>query len=355
MTTTVAWVEHEGGHHEEEADAPPLRQRWPTPADDQPELPLSRSTLDRDAEHRQDEAWLAAAWSNPRTRVLVVSQGWAFVEDTDGADEPHSAGEADGTVPHPRRERGARLVLLPSFEAPDGDRYFLGTDADGVSYFAVAVDDLPGRLDEAARPAGLREVGSLLDERDAGLLVHAVALENWHRAHGFCARCGNPTKQAAAGHVRRCAACGTEHYPRTDPAVIMVVTDAQDRCLLATQSHWGNRYSALAGFVEPGEPLEHAVAREVEEETGVRVAEVRYVDSQPWPFPCSLMLGFVARADRTAITVDGEEISHARWFSREELKSLSESGDVRLPSRLSIARQLLEIWYGGPIHTSTDW
>jgi NAD+ diphosphatase len=302
-------------------------------------LPLARAGVDRAAEHRLDEPWLAAAWSHPDTRVLVVAEGQAFVVDT---------------------EDGSELVLVPSFEAPDaGERYFLGTGDDGVSYFAVSLDSLPGRLDGDARPAGLREVGGLLGARDSGLLVHSVALQNWHRSHRFCSRCGNPTSVASAGHVRRCTSCAQEHYPRTDGAVIMLVTDAQDRALLGRHALWPEgRYSTLAGFVEPGESLEQAVAREVAEEAGVRVdlATVTYVASQPWPFPASLMLGFVARADErdggTDITVDGEELSEAAWFSREDLKAGMADRTVLPPSGISIARRLVELWYGGPLPES---
>ena len=302
-------------------------------------LPLGRAGVDRAAEHRLDEPWLAAAWSHPDTRVLVVAEGQAFVVDTGS---------------------GSELVLLPSFEAPDGgDRFFLGTDADGVSYFAVSADTLPGRLDGDARPAGLREVGGLLGDRDSGLLVHAVALQNWHRSHRFCSRCGNPTAAAAAGHVRRCTSCAHEHYPRTDGAVIMLVTDGQDRALLGRQALWPEgRYSTLAGFVEPGETLEQAVAREVAEEAGVRVDldTVTYVASQPWPFPASLMLGFTARADErdggTEISVDGEELSEAAWFTREDLKAGMADRTVLPPSGISIARRLVELWYGSPLPES---
>jgi NAD+ diphosphatase len=306
------------------------------------ELALARAGVDRAAVHRIDEPWLAAAWSHPDTRVLLVAEGQAFVIDTD---------------------TGSELVLLPSFEAPeDGERYFLGTDAEGVSYFAVSLDSLPGRLDGDARPAGLREVGGQLGDRDSGLLVHAVALQNWHRSHRFCSRCGHPTALAAAGHVRRCTSCAHEHYPRTDAAVIMLVTDGQDRALLGRQALWPEgRYSTLAGFVEPGESLEQAVAREVSEEAGVRVApgSVRYVASQPWPFPASLMLGFMARAEEqdggTDITVDGQELSAAAWFSREELRDGMADGTVLPPSGISIARRLVEIWYGGPLPESARW
>ncbi|GGP88434.1 NAD(+) diphosphatase [Streptomyces roseolilacinus] len=290
------------------------------------------SGIDRAAHHRLDEAWLAAAWSHPTTRVFVVSGGQALVDDT----------------PDGRTE----LVMTPSFEAPltETHRYFLGTDAGGVSYFALQKDSLPGRMDQSARPAGLREAGLLLDARDAALMAHAVALENWQRLHRFCSRCGERTVIAAAGHVRRCPACGAEHYPRTDPAVIMLVTDEHDRALLGRQVHWPEgRFSTLAGFVEPGESIEQSVVREVYEEAGVTVGEVRYVASQPWPFPSSLMLGFTARATSSEIEVDGDEIEEARWFSREELRAAFESGEVLPPYGISIATHLIETWYGRPL------
>lgn len=299
----------------------------------QPVLPLARTGVDRAAEHRTNEAWLAAAWSHPRTRVLVISGGKSLVLD---GDEP-----ANGTD----------LVLVPAFDAPDdGERYFLGVDEAGTAYFAMAVDALPGRLDDLARPAGLREVALLLGDRDSGLMVHAVALENWHTMHRFCARCGQPTEPAAAGHVRRCSACGAEHYPRTDPAVIMLVTDDEDRCLLGSHALWPRgRFSTLAGFVEPGESLEQAVRREVVEESGVLVGEVSYVGSQPHPFPSSLMLGFMAEALSTKIQVDGEEMAEARWFTRGELRAAVSSGEVIPPNEMSIARRLVELWYGAPL------
>ncbi|HCA84421.1 MAG TPA: NAD(+) diphosphatase [Streptomyces sp.] len=302
-----------------------------------PEITLTiPGGIDRAAHHRMDEAWLAAAWSHPSTRVFVVSGGQALVDDAPGG----------------RTE----LVMTPAFEAPvtETHRYFLGTDDDGVRYFALQKDALPGRMDQSARPAGLREVGALLSPRDAGLLAHAVALENWQRLHRFCSRCGERTVVAAAGHVRRCPACGAEHYPRTDPAVIMLVTDEYDRALLGRQMHWpAGRFSTLAGFVEPGESIEQAVVREVAEEAGVTVGEVRYVASQPWPFPSSLMLGFMARATSSHIEVDGEEIQEARWFSREELAAAFVSGEVLPPMGISIAARLIELWYGKPLPADT--
>jgi NAD+ diphosphatase len=288
--------------------------------------------IDRGAHHRLDEAWLAAAWSHPTTRVFVVSGGQVLIDETpDGCTE---------------------LVMTPSFEAPPTrtHRYFLGTGQDGVRYFALQKDSLPGRMDQSARPAGLREAGALLSARDTTLMAHAVALENWQRLHRFCSRCGERTLVAAAGHIRRCPACGAEHYPRTDPAVIMLVTDERDRALLGRQVHWpAGRFSTLAGFVEPGESVEQAVMREVFEEVGVTIGEVEYVASQPWPFPSSLMLGFLARATVSEIRVDGEEIHDARWFSRDELAAAFESGEVLPPSGISIAAGLVELWYGKPL------
>jgi NAD+ diphosphatase len=298
-----------------------------------PPIPLTPTGgIDRASGHRLDEAWLGAAWSHPSTRVFVVSSGQALVEET----------------PDGRTE----LVMTPSFDAPVTElhRYFLGVDAGGVRYFAVQKDSLPGRMDAAARPAGLREAAALLGDRDAALLVHAVALENWQRMHRFCSRCGERTVIAAAGHIRRCPACGAEHYPRTDAAVIMLVTDEEDRALLGRQVHWPEgRFSTLAGFVEPGESLEEAVVREVAEEVGVVVDRVQYMASQPWPFPSALMLGFLASAATTEITVDGEEIEEARWFSRDDLRAAIESGEVLAPAGISIAARLVELWYGKPL------
>ncbi len=305
---------------------------WTDRTADRP-IPLTaQSGIDREAHHRLDEAWLAAAWSHPTTRVFVVSGGQVLIDDT-----------ADG---------GTEIVMTPTFEAPDTEvhRYFLGTDEAGVRYFALQKDTLPGRMDQSARPAGLREAGLLLSARDAGLMVHAVALENWQRMHRFCSRCAERTQIAAAGHIRRCPACGAEHYPRTDPAVIMAVTDEEDRLLLGRQVHWPEgRFSTLAGFVEPGESIEQSVRREVFEEAGVTVGEVEYVASQPWPFPSSLMLGFMARATSDEINVDGDEIEEARWFSRDELRAAFESGEVIPPYGISIAARLIELWYGKPL------
>lgn len=290
-----------------------------------PDLPLARSLVDRAAEHRLDEAWLAAAWDGPSARVVVVSQGRALWRETAQGDAvPAFAAPAD---------------------APDGERYFLGVDSGGTAYFAVAAADL--EAPEGVSAGDLRALGSRVGDRDAGLLVHAIGLEHWHRTHRFCSRCGVESVAAAAGHVRRCPSCGAEHFPRTDPAVIMLVVDNEDRALLARNASWPEkRLSTLAGFVEPGESLEQAVAREVLEEVGVVTDSTSYLGSQPWPFPSSLMLGFTARTSDPRVRVDHDEIAEARWFTRAQLKDAMESGDVIVPGRISIARALVEHWYG---------
>jgi NAD+ diphosphatase len=280
---------------------------------------LSRAAVDRDAATRDDPAALEAAWAS--ARVLVVSQGTALVDGTD-------------------------LVLVPAAEAPEGDRLYLGT-LDGQAYFAVAAD-LPRRLGVQAR--NLREVGSVLSDRDAGLLVHAVALANWHATHTRCPRCGAPTVAAKGGSVRQCTEDGSDHFPRTDPAVIMLVTDGADRCVLGRQPVWPEgRFSTLAGFVEPGESAEMAVVREVAEEVGVAVRDVTYRGSQPWPFPASLMLGFTAVCDPGAepVAADGE-LAEARWWTREQVLSASRwdgrQAELMLPPPVSIAHHLITTW-----------
>jgi NAD+ diphosphatase len=291
-------------------------------------LALSRGTVDRLTEKRTDAAWQDAAWADPGTRVLVVSDGQALARIDD--------------------ERAA-LVFVPPGQAPDGTRFLLGEDADGTVYFGVS-GPLPAAPD-GARASPLREVGTLLGDRDAGLLTHAVALANWHDTHTHCPVDGTPTVPGPGGHFTVCPKDGTEHFPRTDPAVIMLVTDPDDRCLLARNAAWpGRRVSILAGFVDPGESVEQAVIREVAEETQIKVTNVRYVGSQPWPMPRSLMLGFRAEAPAgQAIVVDREEIAEAYWFSRDELLAAITSREIALPPPVSIARQIIEQWYGGPL------
>jgi len=293
-----------------------------------PTLPLARSAIDR-AAHRRTEDLLPVLLADPATRVLAVADGRT----------PVTGDPVALALRAPVSEDGERLAV------------FLGTDHDGIDHVAVSLAQEP-----AGDWAGLREVGALLDARDAGLLTQSVALLAWHATHTHCPRCGAPTHVVQAGYARRCEADGTDHYPRTDPAVIMTVVDADDRLLLGHQASWPpGRFSTLAGFVEPGEPLEAAVRREVLEEAGIVVDRVDYRGSQPWPFPASIMLGFQAYAASREITVDGVEIEQARWFSRDELTAAMAAGEVLLPPRVSIARALIEEWFGGPLGDDVPW
>lgn len=288
-------------------------------------LPLARAEHDPVAVRRSDQRWLDAAWT--RARVLVVAPDLTVAVER--------AGDA-----------GPTLVLHASSEVPAARlRIFLG-EYDGAPYFAVlAADD--AAVEQPRQ--GLRELGAAVSGLDAGLLTAAVALTNWHRTHPRCPRCGAETTVERAGWVRRCVADDSEHFPRTDPAVIMLVHDGADRCLLGRQPSWPpGRFSILAGFVEPGESLEAAVAREVAEEAGLRVTDIRYVDSQPWPFPASLMVGFTARlAGDDRIRRTDDELAEARWFSRDELRVAG--GLPGLPSPVSIARRIVDDWLRGAL------
>jgi NAD+ diphosphatase len=199
--------------------------------------------------------------------------------------------------------------------------------------------------------------GALLSDRDAGLLTHAVALANWHETHTHCPQCGAATVPAPAGHLTVCPVDGTEHFPRLDPAVIMLVIDADDRLLLARNALWPKgRMSVVAGFVEPGESAEHAVAREVFEETAITVGHVSYLGSQPWPMPRSLMLGYQATATSgQSIAVDEDEIGEARFFSRADLRAAIDAGELGIAPSSSIARRLIEYWYGAELPDGPAW
>lgn len=327
-------------------------------------LALSRSTLDRAADRRAEPGLLGRLLDDEATAVLVLDAEQAPVRpagDRDDGDDGRGdgdGGEGDGPVLDLLAPQQARDRLDPAGTEPPPLAAYLGRDRRGREYVALAQprplaprDQQPANaLPAGVRWAGLRELGTVLGDRDAGLLTTAVALVNWHAQHGACARCGQPTEPVSAGWARHCPACGAEHYPRTDPAVIMAVTDEDDRLLLGRQARWpAKRFSTLAGFVEPGESLEAAVRREVLEEAGIVVDEVEYKGSQPWPFPSSLMLGFHARGRAGEPVVDGEELAQARWFSREDLRLDVATEEVLLPPRVSIARRLIEDWFGGPI------
>ena len=306
-------------------------------------LQLSRSAVDRRADERTEPGVLARAWADEATRVLRWADGLTPVVAGDGPPR------LDLVPP------SAVAAALPASGPGAGPVVLLGRDGDGVLHLAAEVDPPDGGA-AAAGWQDLRALGTVLDDRDAGLLTEATAVLRWHLVHPRCPRCGAPTEVVAAGWVRRCPADGSDHFPRTDPAVIMAVVDDDDRMLLGHNPAWpAGRYSTLAGFVEPGESLEAAVRREVLEEVGVVVGEVTYLGNQPWPFPASLMLGFTARAVDTAVRTDDVEINDARWFTREQLRAAAAAGEVVLPGGISIAARLVEHWYGGPLPASGDW
>ncbi len=284
--------------------------------------------LDRASERRDDPVWIAGAWSH--ARVVFVRRGRHLV-----------AGEPPVALFPPTRGS------LPS------DAVFLGVRAEGTPYFAVSLDALDeeaaiaatGATEADARWADLRRVEVAMDPSDVGLMMYARALAHWHERTRFCSVCGAPTRSLSAGHVLACTndADGTRFFPRSDPATIMLVTDGA-RALLGRQREWPEgMYSTLAGFCEPGESLEDCVAREVYEEAGIRVDDIRYFASQPWPFPQSLMVGYFARATTFDVRF-GEEMDDVRWFTRDEVAALSVRLETRLPALDTIARRLIRAW-----------
>lgn len=291
--------------------------------------------LDRAAHRRKDAGWLSAARAAPEALVLPLWQARSLVNGPEDA---------------------PRAVMLPAVTdwGVEVEPVLLGLMG-AVPLFAVDLTALAAEAEAiAAHPllAGrgrfldLRSMGLLLPRGEAALCAYARGLLWWNARHRFCGVCGAPAMGAEAGHVRVCSnpACGAQHFPRTDPAVIMLVHDGGDRCLLGRQAAWPpGMYSTLAGFVEPGECLEEAVAREVFEEVGLRVTDIRYHSSQPWPFPSSLMLGFTARALDTEIALT-DEIQHAVWVTRERMRDHEPSDEFRPPRGDSIARRLIDDW-----------
>ncbi len=290
------------------------------------------SPLDRADGRRNDEAWIAARMADPASLWVPV---WRARTLFQGLDEGR---------PEAVFLTGAAASAL---RMAGGPWAFLGLQ-DDVAIFTVdvsAVDDpLPLLPDAVARFEDLRQIGPGLAPNEAAILAHARGLMHWRLRHGFCGVCGGQCEARSAGHAMACMVCRAQHFPRTDPAVIMLVHRG-DRVLLGHSQRFpkAHMYSTLAGFVEPGESLEEAVAREVLEESAIRVGNVRYHSSQPWPFPSSIMLGFYAEGLTEEIIIDPNELQDARWFSRAELRDPAAHG-FSLPRRDSIARRLIEDW-----------
>ncbi len=283
-------------------------------------LPLAVAQVDRAAHLRGDESYLISAWP----QALVLS----FLDEkfaTKNNQLIFSSGQSLGAY-------------------QDQSDYFLGVK-DEKPFF---VRHLTGDNGASGEFKTLREVGAFLSARDIGLAVHAQGLANWHKKHPRCALCGEKTVVVLAGAVRRCPADQSEHYPRTDGAIIVLVKDDKDRILLGRQKVWPkNRFSTFAGFVEPGESFENCVTREVMEEAGVKLREINYLGSQPWPFPASLMIAFEAITHTPELArADGEEIEEIRWFTREEMKRAIAEKSLILPLEISVARQMIKAWYG---------
>ena len=289
--------------------------------------------LDRAHQLRGDAAWLAERLADPTTRLVPVWRSHnLFLQVGEPRARFLTAAEAGHLI-----EVSAGLALLGLYQ----ETAYVALDLSGLEAPEAdpVVPDDSGFQD-------IRAVGPLLPHWEGALLAYARGMMYWHARHRFCGLCGHLTESLEAGHLRRCSNpdCGISHFPRTDPAVIMLVHD-RDRCLMGRQAVWpAGMHSTLAGFVEPGESLEDAVAREVEEESGLRVDQVQYHSSQPWPFPSSIMLGFHARYAGGELTVNPDELETARWFTRQELRNSPEDDNLRLPRKDSIARRLIEDW-----------
>ena len=300
-------------------------------------IPFSGNPLDRASEKRTDAAWVAAKRRDPTSFILPMWRLQPFFLGPENA--------RDGL------EAGFLRPGLAESLAPDGISIFLGLEGE-YAYFAL---DISGARDPANEGplAGLghfremRGASMLLPAKDTAILGQAKALIDWHQRHGFCPRCGSPTTSADAGYKRVCGNCNAEHFPRTDPVVIMLATHG-DACLLGRGKQFPGRfYSALAGFIEPGETIEEAVRREIQEEAGVKTGNVTYFTTQPWPFPSSLMIGCFAEAESREIRLDEIELADARWETRDTVRAVlggDQSHGFLLPPFIAIAHHLIKTW-----------
>ena len=296
------------------------------------------SRIDRSSHLRENPATLDLLWL--KAQILQITQGRIGAEGYLSADRV--------------------AALIASGEFKEGSRYFLGLDAvTGDPYFAWDTQWSVAKTDDEMKVGftTLRDVGAALSAIDVELALHGVALSNWHRAHPCCAKCGAPTRVDLGGAVRVCDVDKSQHHPRTDSAVIVLIRDNDDRILLGHQPIWPEgRFSCFAGFLEPGETFEQCVAREVFEESGVSVREINYLGSQPWPFPASIMISFDAVTDfPEAARPDGTEITEVKWFTRDQLRAEAKAGTLLLPPRISVARKMIERWLGETAHGGETW
>ena len=296
---------------------------------------LSTWEIDRAVERRRDARWLAAQLEDEATRFVPV---WQLKNLFTRGD--HS--QPVFPLAHEVRD------VLPLAESIT----LLGV-RENMTYFALGLPSHqgspPGKLAELGQFQELRQIAPLLDERNGALLAYARGMTYWHGRHRFCGDCGSPTQSEEGGFTRTCtnSQCGQQHFPRMDPAVIVLVT-CGERCLLGRKAVWpAGIYSTIAGYVEPGESLEDAVVREVREETGVEVKDMAYHSSQPWPFPSSLMLGFTAVTSDDRLRIDQEELDDAAWFARDEMSARLEQGALKLPPSFSVAYRLIREWMEG--------
>lgn len=292
--------------------------------------------LDRVSQRRQDAAWVAALLDDPLTRLLPLRELKPLVRDGSTDLDWQPVGPWRAAI-----DAGATLILL-------------GIDG-GRAYFALDASAAPAPPGGAAASADVRTLAAAIPGGEAAILAEARSLIDWHSRHGFCAQCGTPSAVVSGGWVRRCPNCRAQHYPRVDPVVIMLAVRGE-RCLLGrNRRRVGSRFSCLAGFMEPGETVEEAVRREVLEEANIRIGQVRYLASQPWPFPSTLMMGLLAEALSEEITIDPEELGEARWFERAEVRAMVERsrsdeplpGLATLPPPLAIGHQIARRWAMG--------
>ncbi|HVH80681.1 MAG TPA: NAD(+) diphosphatase [Stellaceae bacterium] len=296
------------------------------------------NSLDRVSERRRDKEWIASLLADPESRILPLYDLKPAIHDLE-----HPALDWQPLSPWRRRiESGATCI-------------FLGLDDDSRAHFAVDATGAEEGSNASAENVDVRALAPLVTTSEAAILAEARSLIDWHARHGFCAQCGSPTNVSSAGWTRRCPSCRASHYPRSDPVTIMLVVRGERALLGRNKRRPGRRFSCLAGFMEPGETPEEAVRREVKEESGIKVGRVKYLAAQPWPFPSTLMMGFLAEGISEDITIDPEELAEACWFERDEIRDMvarAASGEddpeqVSIPQPLAIAHHLCRRWSNG--------